>query len=177
MWSNGLKKLQTSIKNLKHFKARFKARDFALMQIAIAKNHTLKSKLGTHCPRTQSPKKVNLDNNKSSNNQSNNKERLRPDRLRNSTWAQATTRNTVLQKSGKKLKKAFSKALLGVETSRKLRQSLQLSDPFKANFKARFFGQGLLALHWENWVNATTATDSLVYVETQYFSDAFSFST
>ena len=73
----------------------------------VAENHTLK--LGTHHPRTQSSKKVNLYNSKSNNNQSNNKQRLRLDRLRNSTWAQATSTapNIVLQKSVKKLKKAF----------------------------------------------------------------------
>ena len=40
MWSNGRVRLQTSIKNLKIFKARFKACDFALMQSAIAGKHT-----------------------------------------------------------------------------------------------------------------------------------------
>ena len=64
-------------------------------------------KLETHRLRTQSPKKVNLDNIKSNNNQSKNKQRLRLDRLRNWTWAQATTRNIMLEKSGKTLKEAF----------------------------------------------------------------------
>ena len=68
---------------LKHFKARFKACDFALMQSAIAEKHTLE--LGTHQPCTESLEKVNLDNSKSNNNQSNNIQRLELDRLRNST--------------------------------------------------------------------------------------------
>ena len=39
-------------------KGGFKTRDFALMQSAIAENHTLK--IGTHRPRAQSPKEVKL---------------------------------------------------------------------------------------------------------------------
>ena len=61
--------------------------DFTLMQSAIAEKHALE--LGTHRPCTQSPEKVNLDNNKSTsnNNQSNNmyRQRLKLDKLRNST--------------------------------------------------------------------------------------------
>ena len=96
-----------------------KACDFAFMQTVIAVNHTLK--LGTHRPHTQSPKKVNLDNSKSNSNQSNNKQRLRLDRLRNSTWAPATTRNILLQKSAKEFKKHFIarfKAFLGVKINK-----------------------------------------------------------
>ena len=77
------------------------------MQSAIAEKHTLE--LWTHQPCTQSLEKVNLDNSKSNNNQSNNIKRLKLDRLRNSTWTQAATQNTVLQKSWKKAQKPFLK--------------------------------------------------------------------
>ena len=70
-------RLQTSIKNLKHFKAWFKACDFTLMQSAIAeKKHTLK--LGTHQPCTQSLEKVNFDNSRVISMESYASTRMRP---------------------------------------------------------------------------------------------------
>ena len=111
------------------------------MQSAIAEKHTLE--LRTHQSCTQSLEKVNLDSSKSNNNQSNNIQRLKLDRLRNSTWTQAATQNIVLQKSWKKLKNHFLKLDLKLFSGFKHRwrstQALKLPDPFKANFKARFF--------------------------------------
>ena len=53
----------------------------------------------------------------------------------------------MLQKAGKKLEKAFLKLDLklfsGFKHRQSSRQALKLLDPFKANFKARFFCQGL----------------------------------
>ena len=118
------------------------------MQSAIAKKHTLEP--GTHQPCTQSLEKVNLDNSKSNNNQSNNIQRLKPDKLRSSTSTQTTTpsQNIMLQKSWKKAQKSFLKLDLKLFSGFKHRwsskQALKLSDPFKANFKARFFCQGLI---------------------------------
>ena len=100
-----------SKKKSPHFREKYlvlsylKARDFVLMQSAIAEKHTWEQ--GAHQPYTQSLEKVNLDNSKSNNNQSNNIQPLKLDKLRNSTWIQATTRNIVLQKSWKKLKNQF----------------------------------------------------------------------
>ena len=118
------------------------------MQSTIAEKHTLEP--GTHQPCTQSLEKGNLDNSKSNNNQSNNPQRLKLYGLRNSTWTQATAQNIVLQKSLKKAQNFFLKLDLkffsGFKHRWSSKQALKLSDPFKANFKARFFYKSLQAI-------------------------------